>query len=94
MPLGIDSTIEYAAGHWTTPTAQELRMVSPFNSRTHRGLPPTPICNPGLASMQAAAHPAKVDYLYFYAIPGDKAGKMFFATDYQAFLAFIAKHPG
>ncbi len=94
MPLGIDSTIEYASGHWTTPTAPELRLVSPFNSRTHRGLPPTPICNPGLASLEAAAHPAKVSYLYFYAIPGNKAGKMFFATDYATFLAFIAKHPG
>jgi UPF0755 protein len=43
----------------------QLETPSPYNTRCCPGIPPTPIGNPGLASMQAAAHPAKVDYLYF-----------------------------
>ena len=50
-------------------TKSDLRNPSPYNTRIHRGLPPTPIGNPGLASMQAAAHPAKVKYLYFVRKP-------------------------
>ena len=49
------------------------------------GLPPTPICNPGLASLQAAAHPANVDYLYYVA-KGD-SGHHYFTNNYQDFLA-------
>ena len=93
VPLGIDSTIEYAIGAWREPTASELTIASPYNSRIHRGLPPTPISNPGLASIKAAAHPAAVPYLYFYAIPGDKKGRMYFTTSYDDFLAYIKAHP-
>jgi UPF0755 protein len=69
MPLGIDATIRY--GLDIPPTepihVSELESDSPYNTRcpTCTGLTPTPIANPGLASLQAAAHPAKVDYLYF-----------------------------
>ncbi len=49
------------------------------------GLPPTPICNPGLASLQAAAHPAHVNYLYYVA-KGD-SGHHYFTNNYQDFLA-------
>jgi uncharacterized YceG family protein len=71
MPLGIDATTRYELDNWTDPLKQsELTKDTPYNTRTRRGLPPTPIGNPGLASMNAAAHPAKVDYLYYVAKPG------------------------
>jgi uncharacterized YceG family protein len=67
MPLGIDATIRY--GFDIPPTQAILQSQidsdNPYNTRKRVGLPPTPISNPGLAAMQAAAHPAKVNYLYF-----------------------------
>jgi UPF0755 protein len=71
MPLGIDATIRYALGVPGTEslTKEDLRNPTPYNTRLYRGLPPGPIANPGLASMQAAAHPAKVAYLYFVRKP-------------------------
>jgi UPF0755 protein len=67
LPLGIDATIRY--GLKIPPTepihVSQLESPSPYNTRKFPGLTPTPIANPGLASLQAAAHPAKVDYLYF-----------------------------
>jgi UPF0755 protein len=71
MPLGIDATLRYGLGiQGTRPlTAVELRNQTPYNTDVHKGLPPTPIGNPGLPSMQAAAHPAAVDYLYYVRKP-------------------------
>ncbi len=67
MPLGIDATIRYGRNvPGTEPLKQsDLDSDDPFNTRRRPGLPPTPITNPGLASMRAAANPARVDYLYF-----------------------------
>ena len=71
MPLGIDATLRYGLEIPPTEpiTLEQLDSDSPYNTRKLAGLPPTPIANPGLASMQAAAHPAKVDYLYFVRKP-------------------------
>jgi UPF0755 protein len=82
MPLGIDATIRYGLG---VPGTEALRLSqlesdNPYNTRTRTGLPPTPIANPGLASMQAAAHPAKVDYLFFVRKP-DKIHHFFTASE-------------
>lgn len=86
MPLGIDATILYYLGSWTAPiTNSDLSNPEPYNTRLHRGLPPTPICNPGLAAFSAAARPDHVDYLYYVAKPS--GGAMFFTRSYQAFLA-------
>ena len=71
MPLGIDATIRYATGNWTKPlTASELATDSPYNTRRNAGLPPGPIGNPGLDSLEAAARPAQVDHLYYVVKPG------------------------
>jgi hypothetical protein len=71
MPLGIDATTRFATGNYTRPlTESELAVDSPYNTRAHTGLPPGPIDSPGLASIEAAAHPAKADYLFYVAEPG------------------------
>jgi uncharacterized YceG family protein len=72
MPLGIDATIRYGLGIPGTEslTKEALRSRSPYNTRLRPGLPPTPITNPGLASIRAAANPARnVDYLYYVRKP-------------------------
>ena len=81
MPLGIDATIRYGRNvPGTQPLKQsDLESSSPYNTRKRLGLPPTPIANPGLASIQAAAHPARVGYLYFVRKP-DKVHHFFTAS--------------
>ena len=75
MPLGIDATIRYGLDIPPTESIHEVAAPrsQPVQHAGSRGLPPTPIANPGLASMQAAAHPAKVDYLYFVRKPDKRA---------------------
>jgi uncharacterized YceG family protein len=82
MPLGIDATIRYGLGiPGTRPlTKAELAMDTPYNTDLNKGLPPTPIGNPGVASMKAAAHPANVDYLYYVRMP-DKVHHFFTADE-------------
>jgi peptidoglycan lytic transglycosylase G len=71
MPLGIDATIRYGRDvPGTEPLKRsDIESDDPYNTRNRLGLPPTPISNPGLASLQAAAHPARVDHLYFVRKP-------------------------
>jgi UPF0755 protein len=86
MPLGIDATIRYGLNRPGTESLRksDLESSSPYNTRRRVELPPTPITNPGLASMQAAANPARVDYLYFVRKP-DKVHH-FFTADENEFL--------
>jgi UPF0755 protein len=86
MLLQIDATIQYALGK-TKPllTFDDLKIDSPYNTYKHPGLPPTPISNPGLAALQAAAAPAGVDYLYYVA-RNDGTGRHYFSKDYAQFL--------
>jgi UPF0755 protein len=92
MRLGIDATIRYALDVSPTQSLREsqLHNPSPYNTRLHTGLPPTPIANPGLASLQAAAHPAKVNYLYFVRKP-DKIHH-FFTASARKFDAYERAH--
>jgi UPF0755 protein len=92
MPLGIDATIRYALNVPGTQPLHEsqLHNPTPYNTRLYPGLPPGPIANPGLASIQAAAHPARVDYLYFVRKP-DKVHH-FFTASYSAFRAYADAH--
>ncbi len=70
-PLGIDATIRFALDNWTEPlTDADLETDSPYNTRTNQGLPPGPIGNPGLASIEAAAHPADTDVWLYVVKPG------------------------
>ena len=90
MMLQFDSTTRYATGNFTKPlTVSQLRSTSPYNTHTHLGLPPTPIDSPGLASIQAAAHPASSHYLYFFAKPCSNS--TVFATSYTQFLNLLAR---
>lgn len=68
MPLQADPTAEYAlAGREEVSTAEAVRMETAFNTYAFAGLPPGPIANPGLRSIEAALYPAETDYLYFVA---------------------------
>jgi UPF0755 protein len=85
MPLATDPTVIYAAlleNRWRgTIYASDLQSTSPYNTYKHTGLPPGPICNPGVASLRAAMAPAKTDYLYFVS---DAAGHSRFSTDLKS----------
>jgi uncharacterized YceG family protein len=91
MPLGIDATLRYGLNIPPTEpiTNDDLASDSAFNTRNHTGLPPTPIANPGVAAMQAAAYPAKVRYLYFVRKPDCRSH--FFTASESAFLAYTRK---
>ena len=88
MPLGIDATLRYGLGIPPTRaiTKAELASDSPYNTRRHLGLPPTPIANPGLASIEAAAHPARVGYLYFVRKPDCRSH--YFTASEAEFLSY------
>jgi uncharacterized YceG family protein len=92
MPLGIDATLRYGLDIPPTESIRQSQLASdsPYNTRNRLGLPPTPITNPGLASMQAAAHPAKVNYLYFVRKPDKK--HHFFTASFEAFQRYALEH--
>jgi uncharacterized YceG family protein len=84
MPLGIDATTRYSTDNWTRPIKQsELDKQEPYNTRLNRGLPPTPIGNPGLASIKAAAKPSSKKYLFYVRKPGKDGEHAFSSTDAQ-----------
>jgi UPF0755 protein len=97
MVLGSDPTVMYALGYQTDTkqwwkkdlTVDDLLINSPYNTRKNAGLPPGPISNPGLSSIEAALNPAKTDYLYFFA---DKQGHLHFATTLEGHNANIQKY--
>jgi len=78
------ATTRYGANNWTRPlTKAELASDSPYNTRTRQGLPPTPIGNPGLASLKAAARPAKAGYLYYVVKPCGNGAHAFSRSEAQ-----------
>ncbi len=81
MPLQVDASFVYINGKNSfTLTTEDLREDSPYNSYTRLGLPPTPISNPGLESIQAAIAPIETKYLYFLT---DKTGVMRYGITYD-----------
>jgi UPF0755 protein len=83
MNLGSDVTVEYALGYDKTEktwwkkdlNSDDLAISSPYNTRKYNGLPPAPICNPGLVALKAASNPPQTEYLYFLS---DKDGALHF----------------
>ncbi len=100
MHLNADPTVQYALGYqedagqwWKRPLyLEDLKVDSPYNTYTHVGLPPGPICNPGLAALQAVVEPAETDYFYFVAndVAGD--GSHVFAKTLEEQNANIEKY--
>ena len=84
MALGIDATLRYKLNNWSRPLrVSELDSNTPYNTRKHTGLPPTPIGNPGMASIRAAANPANVGFLFYVVKPCGDGAHAFSSTDAQ-----------
>ncbi len=90
MPLQTDATLQYLMN---TPkedlTIADTEIDSPYNTYQHLGLPPGPIANPGIASIEAVLHPAETDYLYFVA---DRNGHNHYANTYEEHLNLVNKY--
>lgn len=94
MPLQIDATIQYIKGNersgwWPIVKGQDTSIVSPYNTYLNTGLPPTPIANPGLSAIAAAANPAKTACLYYL---HDDTRQIHCAVTYAEHLSNIQKY--
>ena len=92
MPLGIDASILYLHPDYTGGVELPVEMLeedSPYNTRLYEGLPPTPICNPGMESIKAALNPSSTGY-YYYALNAETGEHEFF-KNYNDFAAFVAE---
>lgn len=96
--LFADPTVQYVLGqpgNWwptLTDTPRNIKPDSPYNTYTHGGLPPSPICNPGAASLKAAADPEKTDVKYFVRNDIKNDGSHVFARTLAEHEANIAKY--
>ena len=82
IPLGIDATVRFATNNWDEPLKEsELATDSPYNTRLRQGLPPGPIGSPGISAIEAAAHPARTDFLFYVVKPGTCGEHEFSETD-------------
>jgi UPF0755 protein len=102
MRLEADPTVQYAMGYqpdtgqwWKTPVyLDEYESVdSPYNTYLYEGLPPGPIANPGLRSIEAVLHPQQHDYLYFVATP-DGSGRHVFSRTFEEHLENVRRYRG
>jgi uncharacterized YceG family protein len=92
MPLQIDATTRFQYDDWKNPITQsQLESSSPYNTRINDGLPPGPIGNPGIDSINAAARPEKSDFLY-YVVDCDNPGKHVFVETGGEFDAAVARY--
>jgi UPF0755 protein len=90
MAMGVDATLLYALGRLTPePTAAELQLNSPYNTRTHVGLPPGPISNPGKAALLACINPPQTQYLFYFT---DRQLVTHFETNQQDFERDMQKY--
>jgi uncharacterized YceG family protein len=92
-PLGIDATTRYEYNNWTDEITQDqLDKDTPFNTRLNAGLTPTPIGNPGLDAIEAAANPAKVDYLFYVVKPGTCPATHAFTASEEEFNSLVEEY--
>ena len=90
IPLQADSTVNYVTGKGVSrASAEDLEIDSPYNTYKYRGLPPGPICNPGLSSIMAAIYPTSNPYLYFLTTPD---GKVIYSKTYEEHVAAKLKY--
>lgn len=81
MPLQVDAVFGYIYSRQTySPSYRDLGVDSPYNTYAHKGLPPGPICNPGLSSIEAALHPSPTKSLFYLT---GRDGLMHYATTYR-----------
>ena len=91
MPLQSDATLDYIFGESKIKhSLEETRVNSPYNTYQNRGLPPGPIGNPGITSLQAVIYPQKTDYMYF--LNNAKTGQTVFAKTFQEHIRNKAKN--
>lgn len=99
-PLQIDATLQYALANlrcssksdcdwWITPTAADKKINSPYNTYLNKGLPPAPICNPGLSSIKAVVNPQDSDYWFYIS---DTKGQMHYARTVEEHNENIVKY--
>lgn len=92
IPLGIDATLRFEQNDWVNPLKQStLTANTPYNTRTRQGLPPGPIGSPGLASIKAAANPARSTALY-YVVKPNTCGEHAFSNTFEQFQADVQKY--
>jgi UPF0755 protein len=93
MQFQIDATVQYALGNsenwWPVVTLDDYKFDSPYNTYIYSGKPPTPICNPGLAAINAVVNSQESEYLYYL---HDSAGNIHLAKTYEEHLVNIKKY--
>lgn len=96
ISLDVDATVQYIVGNtkadgwWAKElTLEDLKIKSPYNTYLNAGLPPGPICNPGLAAINAVLNPVKSDYYYYL---HDSSGAVHFAKTLEEHNANVAKY--
>jgi len=93
MPFQIDATIQYELGGpgnwWPVITLDDYKIDSPYNTYIHKGRPPTPICNPGLAAIDAVINSEDSEYLYYL---HDSEGQIHLAKTYEEHLGNIERY--
>ena len=93
MNFEMDATIQYALGKpgswWPVIKVEDYKFDSPYNTYLYKGRPPTPICNPVLAAIDAVINPEKSEYLYYL---HDSEGQIHPAKTYEEHLSNIEKY--